>query len=51
MKKYENYVSHLRVLRRADQEELLAYEGSSAAAAGSPRGIIKEVYAHILKTM
>lgn len=72
MKKYENYVSHLRVLRRADQEELdnefiisgiidkfsiqfelgwkmlkelLAYEGSSAAATGSPRGIIKEAYA------
>ena len=26
-------------------KELLAYEGSSAAATGSPRGIIKEAYA------
>ena len=72
MKKYDNYVSHLNVLRQADKEqldnafiisgiidkfsiqfelgwkvlkELLAYEGSSAAATGSPRGIIKEAYA------
>lgn len=72
MKKYDNYVSHLRVLERADQEmldnefiisgiidkfsiqfelgwkmmkELLAYEGSSASATGSPRSIIKEAYA------
>lgn len=72
MKKYDNYVSHLNVLKQADKEqldnafiisgiinkfsiqfelgwkvlkELLAYEGSSAAATGSPRGIIKEAYA------
>ncbi len=72
MKKYDNYVSHLRVLERADREqldnefiisgiidkfsiqfelgwkmlkELLAFEGSSAAVTGSPRGIIKEAYA------
>lgn len=72
MKKYDNYVSHLHVLKQADKEqldnafiisgiidkfsiqfelgwkvlkELLAYEGSSAAATGSPRGIIKEAYA------
>lgn len=38
MKKYENYVTHLRVLE-------LAYEGSRASATGSPRGIIKEAYA------
>lgn len=71
MKKYDNYVSHLNVLKQADKEqldnafiisgiinkfsiqfelgwkvlkELLAYEGSSAAATGSPRGIIKEAY-------
>ena len=72
MKKYDNYVSHLNVLKQADKEqldnafiisgiinkfsiqfelgwkvlkELLAYEGSPAAATGSPRGIIKEAYA------
>lgn len=72
MKKYDNYVSRLHVLKQADKEqldnafiisgiidkfsiqfelgwkvlkELLAYEGSSAAATGSPRGIIKEAYA------
>ena len=72
MKKYDNYVSHLNVLKQADKEqldnafiisgiidkfsiqfelgwkvlkELLAYEGSTAAATGSPRGIIKEAYA------
>lgn len=72
MKKYDNYVSHLNVLKQADKEqldnafiisgiidkfsiqfelgwkvlkELLAYEGSSAGATGSPRGIIKEAYA------
>lgn len=72
MKKLENYVSHLRVLQQANQEDLdnefiisgiidkfsiqfelgwkllkqlLAYEGSAASAAGSPRGIIKEAYA------
>lgn len=72
MKKYDNYVSHLNVLKQADKEqldnafiisgiidkfsiqfelgwkvlkELLAYEGSSAAATGSPRGIIKEAHA------
>ncbi len=72
MKKFDNYITHLRVLERADQEkldnefiisgiidkfsiqfelgwkmlkELLAYEGSSAAATGSPRSIIKEAYA------
>lgn len=71
MKKYDNYVSHLNVLKQADKEqldnafiisgiidkfsiqfelgwkvlkELLAYEGSSAAATSSPRGIIKEAY-------
>lgn len=72
MKKFDNYISNLRVLERADREqlnnefiisgiidkfsiqfelgwkllkELLAYEGSRAAATGSPRSIIKEAYA------
>lgn len=72
MKKFDNYVSHLRVLERADEEDqnnafivsgiidkfsiqfelgwkmlkqLLAYEGRTAAATGSPRSIIKEAYA------
>lgn len=72
MKKFDNYVSNLRVLEQADKEaldnefiisgiidkfsiqfelgwkllkELLAYEGSRASAAGSPRSIVKEAFA------
>ncbi|MCX4327421.1 MAG: HI0074 family nucleotidyltransferase substrate-binding subunit [Lachnospiraceae bacterium] len=72
MKKYENYVSNLHILKQAYNEsldnefiisgiinkfsiqfelgwkmikELLSYEGSSVASAGSPRSIIKEAYA------
>ncbi|MCI8337262.1 MAG: nucleotidyltransferase [Lachnospiraceae bacterium] len=71
MKKYENYLSNLAVLREAGKEdlsnefilsgiidkfyvqfelgwkllkELLKYEGSSIAATGSPRQIIKGAY-------
>lgn len=71
MKKYENYVSALGVLAKADQQDLsnefvqggvidkfsmqfelawkllkvlLAYEGESAAATGSPRDILKAAF-------
>lgn len=44
MRKFDNYVSNLRVLERADKE-LLAYEGIAVSVTGSPRSIIKEAYA------
>ncbi len=72
MKKYDNFASQLRVLRRASDEDLsnefvmsgiaskfalqfeltwkllkecLAYEGSAAAAFGSPREVLKAAFA------